>query len=242
MPSLSREQLGAICRRLASAGFKVIAIDKIAPPETPGMLWIDSDLADLGQDPGAGDVLLASIESALNALGAERICGLVNNAASQVIGPAQTLGLDEFKHSLDVNVMAPFVLARSLYRHLVASLGCIVNIGSIHARLTKPGFCAYSTSKAALAGLTRALSVEWGAVIRVALIEPAAIATPMLAAGFQDNPDAMSALSAAHPANVIGDADHIAHWVHHLLTDTNQFVNGAVINIDGGISSRLHDP
>jgi NAD(P)-dependent dehydrogenase (short-subunit alcohol dehydrogenase family) len=232
----------AIAQQLTDDDYLVVALDREPGPELPGVRWIQGDLERLVGDAVARARLLRDIDAARAGLGADRIHALVNNAAWQCTGSAAGLEPEQFMRSLAINVAAPYLLAQMLYPALVEARGCIVNIGSVHARQTKSGFCAYSTSKAALAGLTRALAVEWGAMIRVSAIEPAAIATPMLEAGFAGDPQARARLAAAHPANEIGQPAQVARWVGHLLADTSQFANGTVINLDGGVSFRLHDP
>jgi NAD(P)-dependent dehydrogenase (short-subunit alcohol dehydrogenase family) len=232
----------AILRRLLDEGHAVIALDRGAGPAMTGVHWIDCDLEPLSRDAASRERLQEELAAANAALGAPRTIGLVNNAAVQLTGAALDQDLEAFTTSLAVNVAAPFALARMLYPALAEARGCIINIGSVHAHQTKPGFSAYSTSKAALAGLTRALAVEWGAVVRVVAIEPAAIRTPMLEAGFTGDPAARARLAQAHPANEIGEPAQVARWVSHLLADDALFGNGTVINLDGGVSFRLHDP
>src|SRR3546814_11034334 len=86
----------------------------------------------------------------------------------------------------------------------VCSSDLVLNISSIHARLTKPNFIAYATSKAALSGMTRAMAVELGARVRVNAIEPVAIDTPMLRAGFEGNDAGYEQLRIFHPVKAIG--------------------------------------
>src|SRR3546814_5507046 len=105
----------------------------------------------------------------------------------------------------------------------------VLNIRSIHARLTKPGFAAYATSKAALSGLTRAMAVELGSRVRVNAIEPAAIATPMLRAGFADNENGYRQLNDLHPSGNIGSPDELAQLARLLIASDNNFLNGAEI-------------
>jgi NAD(P)-dependent dehydrogenase (short-subunit alcohol dehydrogenase family) len=232
----------AIARKLLDDGHGIVAIDRERGEALAGVQWILADLAALGSDEQARRQLSDAIEAARSRLGTGPVSALVNNAAWQSTGPALEQDIETFNRSLAVNVTAPFVLARMLYPALAAARGCIVNIGSVHARQTKPGFCAYSTSKAALAGLTRALAVEWGGAVRVMGIEPAAIATPMLEAGFAANPEARARLAHSHPAGTIGDPAQVAAWVAHLVADSSPFANGMVVNLDGGVSFRLNDP
>ena len=107
-----------------------------------------------------------------------------HNGKDAVLGSFEQLSASDWHETMAVNLLAPVAISRALLPELKRQHGSIVHIGSIHSQLTKPGFTAYATSKAALAGLTRAMAVELGGSVRVNAIEPAAIATPMLAAGF----------------------------------------------------------
>ena len=175
-------------------------------------------------------------------VGAGGLHALVNNAAAQVLGGIDDLTRDDWVHTLDVNLLAPFVWTQSLLPSLEAAGGCVVNISSIHARLTKRGFVAYATSKAALSGMTRALAVDVGDRIRVNAIEPAAIETPMLAAGFKSRPEQLERLNAAHPSGRIGQPEEVAALALALCDRRIAFANGACLGLDGGIGGRLHDP
>lgn len=170
------------------------------------------------------------------------LIGLINNAAVQILGHLDSCTVEDFRKSLDINVTAPFLLSKNFARYLEENYGCILNIGSIHAEQTKPEFVAYAASKGALKALTKALAVDIGDRIRVNAIEPAAIATDMLLAGFKDRPSELRSLEKHHPSKCIGSPDDVADLAYYLITSSAHFLNGAVINMDGGISSRLHDP
>ena len=117
-----------------------------------------------------------------------------------------------------------------------------MNIGSVHAQATKPGFVSYATSKAALHGLTKALAVDLGGAVRVCAIAPAAIATDMLEAGFEGRASEREQLDAFHPAGRIGKPQEVAKVVAFLLQREMAFLTGSILTLDGGILSRLHDP
>lgn len=165
---------------------------------------------------------------------------LVNNAAIQIVKSVQSITHKDWQTTFNINVHAPFLLIQSLLSQLKASKGSVVNISSIHAKLTKPNFSAYATSKMALVGMTKALAVELGGVVRINAICPAAIDTPMLRAGFDDN-ISMDVLKKFHPSQSIGSTQDIAKATM-FLSEENQFLNGAVLELDGGISGCLYDP
>jgi NAD(P)-dependent dehydrogenase (short-subunit alcohol dehydrogenase family) len=118
----------------------------------------------------------------------------------------------------------------------------VINIASIHAGLTKPGFSAYSTSKSGLVGLTRSLAVELGAKVRVNAISPAAIDTPMLRDGFSENLAGLAELERIHPGGIIGTPTEVAELAFFMARNESKFLNGSIVGLDGGISGRLHDP
>jgi NAD(P)-dependent dehydrogenase (short-subunit alcohol dehydrogenase family) len=232
----------AICERLVAEGRVIVGIDRASREPGPGYRHVLCELSSLATDTSARRRLTADLDRARSALSAGPLIGLVNNAAEQIVKPALDLDVAEFRRSMDVNVLAPLVLAQMLHAELAAAGGVIVNVSSVHARLTKAGFCAYSTSKAALSGLSRALAVEWGRQVRIVTLELAAVGTPMLEAGFAGRPEARARLDEAHPSGVIGTPVQVADWVFQCLSARSAFVNGAVLQIDGGVSGRLHDP
>lgn len=227
----------ALCAAFVAAGYRVIASDREAPAGDG--LGFAMDLGRLATDPHYRQERLAQLRELLPE---GTLHALVNNAAHQVVRPFPELTVEDFRHTQDVNVTAPFLLMQALLPALQAAEGCVINVASIHARLTKPGFAAYATSKAALAGLTRALAVELGHAVRFNTILPAAIATPMLQAGFAEDTEGLDALAAHHPARRIGTPAEVAELAVFLASDRARFINGADIPIDGAIGARLHDP
>lgn len=167
---------------------------------------------------------------------------LINNAAIQILGGADSLTRQDWRTTLGVNLLAPFLFTQAFLPELEAAKGCVVNIGSIHARLTKRKFVAYATSKAALAGMTRALAVDLGPRVRVNAIEPAAIQTHMLKAGFAGNPERYAELESCHPQKRIGDPEEVARLALAIVDGGMDFLHGACIGLDGGIAGRLYDP
>lgn len=203
------------------------------------LLYIQSDLNDFSCDRKKLD---AFYKAASSFLVEKSLAGIVHNAAYQVVKSFMDLCFDDWSHTFKVNVLAPVLISSVFLDILKASQGSIVHIGSVHSNLTKPGFTAYATSKAALSGLTKAMAVELGGQIRVNAIEPAAILTPMLDAGFEGNPHLKIQLENFHPTGTIGIPKDVANAVLFLLNPANAFLNGCILPLTGGIHSRLHDP
>ena len=155
----------------------------------------------------------------------------------------EKIRIAEFADVMNTNLTAPFALTQALLPALRAARGCVCNICSVHASLTKAGFSAYAASKGGLLTLTRQLAVELGpSGVRVNAVSPAATDTPMLRAGFAGNEAALRALGAYHPQGRIATPREVAEAVAFLASDAASFVNGACLAVDGGIGSRLYDP
>lgn len=229
----------ALVRAFDGAGFDVIATDRSPLPENLHCgLFLQSDLARTVSDEAYAE---EQFEQIRNYLANRGLAALVNNAAVQILGGAHTLSRDDWRQTLDVNLLAPFFWTQGLLPDLEKVNGSVVNISSIHARLTKKNFLAYATSKAALSGMTRAMAVDCRSRIRINAIEPAAIETEMLKKGFEGQIQQYNALMSAHPSDRIGTPAEVAKLAV-LLCDGPGFIHGACVGIDGGISGVLHDP
>lgn len=235
---------GGIGRTLVTsfreAGYRVVAADRNDQPE--GMLcdrYVNVDLEQFVVDEPYAASVISEIRSEIDS-GA--LHALVNNAAIQILGGTASLTRSDWRTTLDVNLIAPFLLTQAFLPELERARGAVVNISSIHATLTKVGFVAYATSKAALSGMTRALAIDLGARVKVNAIEPAAIDTDMLRAGFCGNEAAFRELEAAHPCGSIGDPESVSRLALMLADAESHFLHGACIEVSGGIGARLHDP
>ncbi len=230
----------ALVSVFAAAGYAVIGIDSAPqPPAAVGVHRVQADLGRFVADSAYAGEVIAEVRALLRGGG---VHALVNNAAVQRLGGLAGLTREDWAQTLHVNLLAPFLLTQAFLPELEAVGGSVVNISSIHARLTKPDFVAYATSKAALSGLTRALAVDVGGRIRVNAIEPAAVSTPMLRAGFEGRPAAFEQLETCHPQGRIGTPQEVASLALALTDGHLRFLHGACIGMDGGIANRLHDP
>ena len=217
----------ALCARFRAAGYDVSGVDTRDCGSCAD--HVSADLRDL---------------DAVRSLATRfpDIAVLINNAAVQRLAGTEQISTDDWSDTLAVNVTAPLLLTQVFLPALERNRGSVINIASIHASLTKPAFVAYATSKAALVGMTRSMAVDLGGRVRVNAVCPAAVDTPMLRAGFEGREDAFAELAAAHPIRRIGLPDEIAALAVFLASNAAGFITGAVLNVDGGISARLHDP
>ena len=96
--------------------------------------------------------------------------------------------------------------------------------------------------KLLLSGLTQALAVDIGELVRVNAIEPGAVDTPMLRAGFAENPARLDALAGYSPRKRIAHPEEVARLALFLASSAADFINGASIGLDGGTACLLSDP
>jgi len=166
---------------------------------------------------------------------------LINNAAVQLLGSVKEIDLDDWNETLNVNLTGPLLLSQLFLDRLEKVHGCIINIASIHQQLTKKRFISYATSKGALVALTKSMCVDLQGKVRVNSISPAAIDTKMLRDGFDNNEQKVQQLNELHPMQRIGKPAEVSKLALLLAEDELGFINGANINIDGGISNVLKD-
>ncbi len=227
----------SLCLGFKELGCKVIATDKNRIQSLKADHFIEMDLDLICNN----DIYFSSKVASIKKLISGGLNTLINNAALQIVKPVHEISLQDWQKSLNINLTAPFMLSMTLLDELKASKGSIINISSIHAKLTKPNFSVYSASKAGLSGLTKSLAVEIGDRVRVNSISPAAINTQMLKKSFYDNSSGLNKLADYHPSKIIGTTTDVLDAAIY-LANGDRFVNGIEITLDGGISSRLHDP
>ncbi len=231
----------AICEEFSANGYRVLATD-LQPEPKAGLAckkYLPLDLQAFVQD----EVLAERFLNDIKALVVDgELHALINNAAIQILGGVDSLTRGDWQTTLDINLSAPFHLSQGLVSELEAVKGSIVNISSIHAKLTKKNFVAYATSKAALSGMTRAMAVDLGPRVRVNAIEPAAIGTEMLKAGFDGKPNEYQQLKGCHPSQSVGKSNEVAKLAMLLASSNAPFIHGSCVDISGGINAFLHDP
>ena len=228
-----------LCKTIFKNGYKVIATDMINDENHFEHNFIKANLLQLVRDEVELKIFSKKVKEALDK---DQLYAIINNAAVQINKNFDELSLMDWQYTMDINFFAPLVLSKLFLDELNNSRGTIINISSIHSSLTKKGFSAYATSKAALQGLTNTMSVELGSNIRVNAVEPAAIETDMLKKGFQTSINSIEKLSDYHPTGFIGKPQDISQAVLFLLNPLNKFLNGSIIKVSGGINNCLHDP
>ena len=218
-------------------GAKVIAFDREQAKDNSGIENVIIDLGNLASLEGA-------VEEVIKKYG--RIDVLVNIAG--VFSPNAILELENEKYftTLDVNLHAPVFLIKYVGKLMVKqSYGRIINLTSIHGKMSEPSSTAYDISKAGLEAATRTVALELAEHgVLVNAVAPGFVATRMSIVDGKDELESdwfkdiyikNKRLPSARPALPIESAQGIA-W---LASKSNTYITGQTVTIDGGLSARF---
>ena len=142
---------------------------------------------------------------------------------------------EEWQDVLDVNLTAPFMLAKTCQRGMMKRrFGRIINISSVVGTTGNPGQCNYVASKAGMSGWTKAMGMEIASRgITVNCVAPGFIQTAMTDALTDDQ---KSGINATIPMGRMGAPNEIASAVAYLASDEAAYVTGATIHVNGGMA------
>ena len=169
---------------------------------------------------------------------------LVNNAARNARFDAVTISEQDWDDAFAILLKAAWRTAQAVLPEMIAAGGgSIVNIASIHARMTAERFFPYAAAKAGLVGMTRSLALEMARHgIRVNAVSPGWIDTPPVQQTFADNPGLRDEVNANQPLGRIGTPQEVAEVVCFLASQAAGYVTGAEWPVDGGLSIRFAGP
>jgi NAD(P)-dependent dehydrogenase (short-subunit alcohol dehydrogenase family) len=222
----------ATCRALSAAGAAVTIVD------------IDQPAAEaLARELPAASTLIfditeeSAVRQAFASVGSLNI--LINNAGIGLVGSLEETALADFQRLFRVNVEGMFLATKYALPLLLASKGCIVNIGSVAGLVGVKRRFAYCATKGAVVAMTRQISVDYPTAIRVNCICPGTVDTPFVEAYLEkyhkhEKDRVRAELNQRQPIGRMGHPEEIAHLALYLSSKEAEFINGSVITIDGG--------
>lgn len=222
----------ATCRQLTAAGAQVWVADinfeaaESLARSLDGAKPLQMDVADAG-----------SVSAAFGQFTTLDI--LVNNAGIGLVGDVLHTSEEDFARIMNVNVNSVFRVTRAALPLLLVSYGSIVNLGSVAGMVGVKQRFAYCASKGAVIAMTRQLAVDYPKELRVNCIAPGTVQTPFVE-GYLDKYHAhekdkiRTELVARQPIGRLGTPEDVACLIRYLCSKEAEFINGAVLPIDGG--------
>jgi NAD(P)-dependent dehydrogenase (short-subunit alcohol dehydrogenase family) len=226
----------AIAEAYAEAGADLV----LTARDVDGLKDIADSCKALGAKVSTHRAEMADADAVI-ALGAEvlgewgRVDVLVNNAGLTIPQSIPDLGLDEWNTTMNVNLLAPVLLAQAFAPGMVErGHGKIINVASRAGLRAIPNNVAYSASKAGIQMATKSMAVEFGAHgVQSNCISPTVILTPMGEAIWTPGPRTDYKRSRI-PAGRFGEAHEVADLALFLASPKSDFLNGTIIPLDGG--------
>ena len=191
-----------------------------------GACAIKADISKPDQAAGA-------VADALASMGSVDI--LINNAGVSLIKLFTDTTDEDYYNIMNTNLGGTFFVTREATKNMISNhFGRIVNIGSMWGKVGASCEVAYSASKAAIEGFTKALAKELGpSGICVNCIEPGVINTEMNA---ELDENTLLELKNETPVGKIGDANELADFIYLIATEKSGFLTGQIIGFDGGFA------
>lgn len=159
---------------------------------------------------------------------------LINNAAIDISSMWHEKKIEDFKRTLDVNVIGAYNVAHAVYRGMIdKKWGRVINIASTNGINTYYPMCLeYDASKAALISLTHNLAMQFAPYVNVNAIAPGFIGTESELDGYDE--EFLKSEQEKILLGRYGNSEEVAHLVKFLVSEEASYINNSVIRIDGG--------
>jgi len=236
-----------VARGLAEAGARVV-VNYVTGPERAEQVADEirqagGEAIAIHADVSKEDQVQAMFRQAVDTWGSVDI--LVNNAGLQRDAAFHEMSLKEWQFVLDVNLTGQFLCAREavrefrrrgIVRELSSAAGKIICMSSVHDVIPWAGHANYAASKGGVSMLMRTMAQELAMhKIRVNAVSPGAIKTPINTSAW-DTPEAERELLKLIPYYRVGETHDIARATVWLCSDLSDYVNGATLYVDGGMT------
>ncbi len=224
-----------IVRSLAQQNRKVIALSRQPSAELKWLINTSNGLVEFKHcDLSETDTIDQIVRNIISEHGP--IEALVNNAAIGIDGVLTTLKPDDIRRTIDVNLLAPILIARAFGKHMLTQgRGRIVNVSSVNAFTGYSGLSVYAATKAGLIGFTKSLARELGrAGVTVNAVAPGLLETD-LSASLDDK--ARDTIKRRSPLGRFATVGEVANTVLFLLSEKATGMTGSVITVDAGNSA-----
>ena len=169
----------------------------------------------------------------------ETIDGFVYFPGSINLRPFKGLSIDSFKQDLEINVISLIKVLKSILPKLNTSDNpSLVFLSTVAVTQGMPFHSSVATAKGAIEGLAKSLAAEYAPKIRVNVIAPSIVDTP-LANRFLNNETKVQKSAEKHPLNRVGNKEDIAEIISFLLSEKSSWMTGQILNVDGGLSTII---
>ena len=220
----------AIVERFLSEGAKVVgfSLETRCDVTHPSFVYVSGDVTNL-QD------CMKVVETTVEKFG--KLNGLVNSAGITREGTLETMSLDTFRQTFEINVYGTFAMCKASIGELKKQPSTIVNISSNMAVKAIPERVSYNASKAAVNMMTECIALDYAPRVRANTVMPGIVDTPMIQKRIRESEDPQKLLdlyAGFYPMKRIGTVEDIVEAVLFLSCEASAWITGIHLPVCGG--------